>query len=128
MEATRVVGVVNASPPDESRPGRPGALGRLLALPLLGLVRVYQVLLSPLMGGHCRFHPSCSRYAAEALHSHGAFRGSWLAARRLAKCHPFGSSGYDPVPPADNQPGPGPAACGDRPSAPPKGTTEDADA
>lgn len=115
-------------PPDESRPGRPGALGRLLAAPLLGLVRVYQVLLSPLMGGHCRFHPSCSRYAAEALHTHGAFRGSWLAARRLAKCHPFGGSGFDPVPPADHPPGPGPTTPSENPGPTPKGTTDNAGA
>lgn len=96
----------------------PGPLARWLAAPLLGLVRVYQVLLSPLMGGHCRFEPSCSRYAAESLRTHGAFRGCWLAAVRLAKCHPFGSSGFDPVPPADERRG----------APPSSGTRDDADA
>lgn len=75
------------------------ALNRIAAVPLLVLVRLYRVTLSPLMGGHCRFHPSCSRYAEEALRTHGALRGSWLSARRLLRCHPFGGSGFDPVPP-----------------------------
>jgi putative membrane protein insertion efficiency factor len=71
----------------------------LAAWPLVALVRVYQVTLGPLMGGHCRFTPSCSHYALEALREHGAVRGSWLTARRLARCHPLGGGGYDPVPP-----------------------------
>jgi uncharacterized protein len=61
------------------------------------LVRAYQVLLSPLMGGACRFTPSCSAYALEALERHGAWRGGWMAARRIARCHPWGSAGFDPV-------------------------------
>lgn len=65
---------------------------------LILMVRAYQATLGPLLGGACRFHPSCSAYAAEAIERHGAARGAWLAARRLAKCHPFGASGYDPVP------------------------------
>lgn len=65
---------------------------------LLGLIRLYQVTLSPYTGGCCRFEPSCSRYAAEAIREHGALRGGWLAVRRLARCHPLGRSGYDPVP------------------------------
>jgi len=67
---------------------------------LLGLVRLYQLLLSPLFGGWCRFEPSCSVYASEAIRMHGARRGSWLAVKRLAKCHPFGGHGIDPVPSA----------------------------
>jgi putative membrane protein insertion efficiency factor len=67
---------------------------------LIALIRVYQLTLSPLLGGACRFTPSCSAYAREALEIHGARRGSWLALRRLARCHPLGSSGYDPVPAA----------------------------
>jgi putative membrane protein insertion efficiency factor len=76
------------------------ALGRLLAWPLLALVALYRLLVSPWLGANCRFDPSCSAYALEALREHGAFRGSWLAARRIGRCHPWGGSGYDPVPPA----------------------------
>ncbi len=68
------------------------------ALPLVGMVRVYQRLVSPLLPPSCRFYPSCSAYAVEALTRHGAARGSWLAARRLARCHPFHPGGLDPVP------------------------------
>jgi uncharacterized protein len=65
----------------------------------LALLRAYKALLSPLFTGACRFHPSCSTYAADALRTHGLIAGAWLAVRRLARCHPFGGSGYDPVPP-----------------------------
>jgi putative membrane protein insertion efficiency factor len=68
------------------------------ALPLVGLVRVYQRLVSPLLPPSCRFYPSCSAYAVGALERHGALKGSWLAARRLARCHPFHPGGLDPVP------------------------------
>jgi putative membrane protein insertion efficiency factor len=64
------------------------------------LVRGYQLLLSPISGGACRFHPSCSAYAMEALTTHGLARGSWLALKRVSRCHPFARSGFDPVPPA----------------------------
>lgn len=64
------------------------------------LVRGYQLLLSPISGGACRFHPSCSVYAMEALTAHGLARGSWLALKRVSRCHPFARSGFDPVPPA----------------------------
>lgn len=74
------------------------ALSRLLAWPLLGLVALYRLVISPWLGNNCRFEPSCSVYAIEALRAHGAFRGTWLAARRIARCHPWGGSGYDPVP------------------------------
>ena len=66
---------------------------------LILLVRAYQVTLSPLFRGCCRFEPSCSNYAIEALQVHGAFKGSILSVCRLFRCHPFGESGYDPVPP-----------------------------
>jgi putative membrane protein insertion efficiency factor len=65
---------------------------------LIGLVRLYQLAVSPLLPPSCRFYPSCSAYAAEALRRHGAARGSWLAVRRLARCHPFCEGGIDPVP------------------------------
>jgi uncharacterized protein len=63
------------------------------------LLRAYQVTISPLMRPSCRFFPSCSNYAIEALRVHGAGRGSWLAARRICRCHPWHPGGFDPVPP-----------------------------
>jgi uncharacterized protein len=65
---------------------------------LLALLTLYKGLLSPLFAGSCRFVPSCSEYARAAIIEHGAIKGSWLAARRLARCHPAGSCGFDPVP------------------------------
>ena len=65
---------------------------------LMGAVRAYQLVLSPLLPPSCRFTPSCSAYALEALSRHGALRGTWLAVRRLARCHPWNPGGYDPVP------------------------------
>jgi putative membrane protein insertion efficiency factor len=64
----------------------------------LVLIRGYQLLLGPFIGGACRFEPSCSQFAADAITVHGAWRGSWLAAKRLLRCHPFGVFGLDPVP------------------------------
>lgn len=97
-----------------TRPGRPGSgalsrpaaagplpavAGNLLAGLLRLAVRIYQIVLGPHLGGACRFEPSCSHYALEALSLHGAGRGSWLVVRRLARCRPFGPVGPDPVPP-----------------------------
>jgi len=65
---------------------------------LLSLLRGYQYALRPLMGANCRFYPSCSDYAREAIERHGALRGGWLASRRLLRCHPYHPGGYDPVP------------------------------
>ena len=79
-------------------------VGRLM----VGMIRLYQRLVSPLLGPRCRFYPSCSQYACEALHDHGALQGSWLAARRILRCHPFHPGGYDPVP---EPPGPKAVAC-----------------
>ena len=67
---------------------------------LIALIRAYRYLLSPWIGQHCRFHPSCSVYAIEALDRHGALRGSGLTLARLCRCHPFHPGGEDPVPPA----------------------------
>lgn len=65
---------------------------------LLILIRAYQLLLSPFLGGHCRFEPSCSRYAAQCIQSFGPWRGSWLACKRVLRCHPFSKAGFDPPP------------------------------
>jgi uncharacterized protein len=71
-----------------------GPAALLVSLP----IRAYRLLLSPWVGMHCRYHPTCSAYALEALAKHGALRGTWLAARRIARCHPWGGSGIDEVP------------------------------
>ena len=65
---------------------------------LIGLIRAYQIVLSPLLGAHCRFEPTCSQFAIDALRKHGAVRGTWLACRRILRCQPFHPGGYDPVP------------------------------
>jgi putative membrane protein insertion efficiency factor len=69
-----------------------------------GALRAYKLTLSPLIGQQCRFAPSCSVYAADALIEHGFWRGSWMAARRVCRCNPWGGSGYDPVPPRKCEP------------------------
>jgi putative membrane protein insertion efficiency factor len=73
---------------------RPGVFARAL----LAVIRFYQTAISPAFPPSCRYTPSCSAYAAEAIHLHGAGRGSWLALRRLLRCHPFHAGGHDPVP------------------------------
>ena len=73
--------------------------GRMLSLFLRGAIRLYQLTLAYFFVGACRFEPSCSAYAAEAVAQHGALRGSWLAAHRLCRCGPWTAGGYDPVPP-----------------------------
>ena len=65
---------------------------------LVGLIRVYQLVLSPLLGQRCRFYPSCSQYTLEAIERHGPFKGSWLGLRRVCRCHPLNPGGHDPVP------------------------------
>ena len=64
---------------------------------LIQLVLVYRATLGRLLGGHCRFHPTCSQYAIDAVNKYGAARGAWKTVRRLARCHPFGGKGYDPA-------------------------------
>lgn len=73
-------------------------LQRILIAPFVLLIRLYQWILSPLLGPKCRFTPTCSHYAAEALQRHGLLRGLWLSVRRIGRCHPWGGSGHDPVP------------------------------
>jgi putative membrane protein insertion efficiency factor len=71
---------------------------QILAIPLIILIKIYQVLISPLIPPSCRFTPTCSQYTLEALKKYGILKGSWLGFRRIIKCHPWGGSGYDPVP------------------------------
>ena len=93
------------------------ALRRFAVAALVLPIRAYQLLVSPLLGPRCRFYPSCSTYAVEALRVHGPLRGTWLTARRLLRCHPWNPGGLDPVPPtsrperpsADRGTDPGPA-------------------
>jgi len=73
-------------------------LTKWLAIPFIGLIRFYQAAISPYLGSSCRYTPTCSQYTVEALRTHGLFIGGWLAFKRIASCHPWGGSGYDPVP------------------------------
>lgn len=74
-------------------------IGKILSHAAIGLVRFYQLAISPLFPASCRYLPTCSQYTIEALRIHGFWRGSWLGIKRIARCHPWGGSGYDPVPP-----------------------------
>lgn len=65
----------------------------------IGCIRLYQILLSPWLGSHCRYSPTCSAYAIEAIREHGTLRGAWMGLARILRCHPFHAGGYDPVPP-----------------------------
>ncbi|MCB1917150.1 MAG: membrane protein insertion efficiency factor YidD [Rhodocyclaceae bacterium] len=65
---------------------------------LIALLKAYRLAISPLLGRNCRYHPSCSEYAIEAVQRHGVIRGGWLAIKRVGRCHPFSRGGYDPVP------------------------------
>ncbi|MDG2423090.1 MAG: membrane protein insertion efficiency factor YidD [Phycisphaerales bacterium] len=85
-----------------SQPHPPERVG-LAAMTCIGFIRIYQATLSPLIGQHCRFQPTCSRYAVQAIQCHGAIKGCWLAFRRLSRCHPLGNAGYDPVPGTSNE-------------------------
>jgi putative membrane protein insertion efficiency factor len=83
---------------------RPSAAARVL----MALITGYRRFVSPLLSARCRFAPSCSAYALEAVREHGALRGTWLALRRIGRCHPFNPGGFDPVPPALHGRRPGP--------------------
>lgn len=89
MTSTTVTGTARQEPGK-----RPSAAARVLMLLLTG----YRNFISPMLAPRCRFYPSCSAYALEAVQVHGALRGCWLAARRLSRCHPFHAGGFDPVP------------------------------
>lgn len=74
---------------------------KILAFPLLILIKFYQLAVSPYLGSNCRHQPTCSNYMAEAIKKHGPFKGTALGIKRISKCHPWGTSGHDPVPPKD---------------------------
>ena len=73
-------------------------LNKVATFPLLILIRVYQLIISPLLGSNCRFMPTCSEYAMESLRSYGLIKGFYLTIKRIGKCHPWGGHGYDPIP------------------------------
>lgn len=75
---------------------------KILTFPFILLIRIYQLFISPLLPSSCRFQPTCSQYAKVALERHGLFYGGWLAIKRIFSCHPWGGSGYDPVPEKDD--------------------------
>lgn len=71
---------------------------KILSYPFILLIKIYQRMISPILGPQCRYTPTCSNYALEAFKKYGVFKGGWLAVKRIARCHPWGGSGYDPVP------------------------------
>jgi putative membrane protein insertion efficiency factor len=75
-----------------------GKLTKILAWPLIIMVRIYQLIISPFLPKTCRFYPTCSSYSLEALKKHGILKGSWLSVKRISRCHPGNPGGYDPVP------------------------------
>ena len=76
-------------------------LNKIIIFPLLIIIKVYQLLISPILRGYCRFLPTCSEYAIESLKSHGLIKGIILTIKRIARCHPWGGHGYDPIPSKD---------------------------
>ena len=77
-------------------------INQALQLLFIGLISLYQKILSPLLGNNCRFHPTCSNYAKEAIKCHGIAKGTWLSTKRILKCHPLHEGGHDPVPPSQS--------------------------
>ncbi|HEX8332588.1 MAG TPA: membrane protein insertion efficiency factor YidD [Segetibacter sp.] len=71
---------------------------KILSIPFIWIIRGYQYIISPMLGPKCRFTPTCSQYAIEALKKYGLFKGSWLSAKRIVRCNPWGGHGHDPVP------------------------------
>ncbi len=71
---------------------------KILSWPFIVLIKLYQWVISPLLGPKCRFTPTCSQYSLEAFKKHGVFKGFWLSIKRISRCHPWGGHGYDPVP------------------------------
>ena len=71
---------------------------KILSFILVIPIKLYQILISPLIGPNCRYHPTCSQYSIEAINKHVPFKGTWLAIKRISSCHPWGGSGHDPVP------------------------------
>ena len=71
---------------------------KILALPFIGLIKLYQLIISPWLGPSCRFTPTCSQYGLEAFKKYGVLKGFWLTVKRISRCHPWGGHGYDPVP------------------------------
>ena len=80
--------------------GMAGLVGRLVASPLLAVIWLYRMLISPLLGANCRHLPTCSEYTRDALLRHGPLRGGWFALKRISRCHPWATPEFDPVPPA----------------------------
>ena len=71
---------------------------RLLSIPFIALIRLYQLVISPLLGPKCRYTPTCSQYGIQALEKYGLLKGGWLTIKRISRCHPWGGHGYDPLP------------------------------
>jgi putative membrane protein insertion efficiency factor len=97
--------------PEPTDLGRAATRRKLAIAPVVLLIKLYKYLISPLIGPRCRFLPTCSDYALEALSRHGLVHGGWLAVRRIGRCHPWGDSGYDPVPPAAAESAPPVSGC-----------------
>ena len=96
--STEACATANAADNSKNAPQRCSLARRVATAPLVLLVRFYQICISPLKPSCCRFTPTCSQYALEALRKYGVFKGTWLAIKRILRCHPWGGSGYDPVP------------------------------